>query len=135
MQKTTESETVQNSHQLVLKDEVFQIVGCAIDVLNTLGHGLLEKPYENALVVEFGLRNIRFQQQPRFEVIYKSVKVGEYIPDLIVFDQIVVDTKTIEKITDVERGQILNYLKITGMKVGVILNFKRAKLEWERIVL
>ena len=135
MQKTTESETVQNSHQLVLKDEVFQIVGCAIDVLNTLGHGLLEKPYENALVVEFGLRNIRFQQQPRFEVIYKSVKVGEYIPDLIVFDQIVVDAKTIEKITDVERGQILNYLKITGMKVGVILNFKRAKLEWERIVL
>jgi len=135
MQKTTESETVQNSHQLVLKDEVFQIVGCAIDVLNTLGHGLLEKPYENALVVEFGLRNIRFQQQPRFEVIYKSVKVGEYIPDLIVFDQIVVDTKTIEKITDVERGQILNYLKITGMKVGVILNFKRAKLKWERIVL
>ena len=135
MQKTTESETEQNSHQLVLKDEVFQIVGCAIDVLNTLGHGLLEKPYENALVVEFGLRNIRFQQQPRFEVIYKSVKVGEYIPDLIVFDQIVVDTKTIEKITDVERGQILNYLKITGMKVGVILNFKRAKLEWERIVL
>ena len=135
MQKTTESETEQNSHQLVLKDEVFQIVGCAIDVLNTLGHGLLEKPYENALVVEFGLRNIRFQQQPRFEVIYKSVKVGEYIPDLIVFDQIVVDAKTIEKITDVERGQILNYLKITGMKVGVILNFKRAKLEWERIVL
>jgi len=135
MQKTTELETEQNSHQLVLKDEVFQIVGCAIDVLNTLGHGLLEKPYENALVVEFGLRNIRFQQQPRFEVIYKSVKVGEYIPDLIVFDQIVVDAKTIEKITDVERGQILNYLKITGMKVGVILNFKRAKLEWERIVL
>jgi len=135
MQKTTELETEQNSHQLVLKDEVFQIVGCAIDVLNTLGHGLLEKPYENALVVEFGLRNIRFQQQPRFEVIYKSVKVGEYIPDLIVFDQIVVDTKTIEKITDVERGQILNYLKITGMKVGVILNFKRAKLKWERIVL
>jgi len=135
MQKTTELETEQNSHQLVLKDEVFQIVGCAMEVLNTLGHGLLEKPYENALVVEFGLRNIRFQQQPRFEVIYKSVKVGEYIPDLIVFDQIVVDTKTIEKITDVERGQILNYLKITGMKVGVILNFKRAKLKWERIVL
>ena len=135
MQKTTELETEQNSHQLVLKDEVFQIVGCAIEVLNTLGHDLLEKPYENALVVEFGLRNIRFQQQPRFEVIYKSVKVGEYIPDLIVFDQIVVDTKTIEKITDVERGQILNYLKITGMKVGVILNFKRAKLKWERIVL
>lgn len=86
-----------NKHELILKDEVFQIVGCAMEVLNTLGHGLLEKPYENALVVEFGLRSISFQQQPRFDVIYKSVKVGEYIPDLIAFDQIVVDTKTIEK--------------------------------------
>jgi len=124
-----------NKHELILKDEVFQIVGCAMEVLNTLGHGLLEKPYENALVVEFGIRSISFQQQPRFDVIYKSVKVGEYIPDLIAFDRIVVDTKTIEKITDVEREQILNYLKITGLKVGVILNFKRAKLEWERLVL
>lgn len=124
-----------NTHELFLKEEVFQVIGCAMEVLNTLGHGLLEKPYENALVVEFGLRGITFQQQPRFDVIYKTVKVGEYIPDLIVFDQIVVDTKTIERITDVERGQILNYLKITGLKVGVILNFKRAKLEWERLVL
>lgn len=124
-----------NTHELLFKEEVFQIVGCAMEVLNTLGHGLLEKPYENALVVEFGLRGIPFQQQPRFDVIYKSVKVGEYIPDLIAFGQIVVDTKTIERITDVERGQIINYLKITGIKVGVILNFKHAKLEWERIVL
>ncbi len=124
-----------NKHELLLKDEVFQIVGCAMEVLNTLGHGLLEKPYENALVVEFGFRTIPFKQQPRFDVIYKSVKVGEYIPDLIAFEQVVVDTKTIERITDVERGQILNYLKITGLKVGVILNFKRPKLEWERIVL
>jgi len=124
-----------NKHELLLKEEVFQIVGCAMEVLNTLGHGLLEKSYENALVVEFGLKTIPFKQQPRFDVIYKSVKVGEYIPDLIAFEQIVVDTKTIERITDVERGQILNYLKITGLKVGVILNFKRPKLEWERIVL
>lgn len=60
-----------------------------------LGHGLLEKPYENALCVEFGLRQIPYNQQPRFDVIYKSFKVGEYAPNLIVFDQVVVDTKTI----------------------------------------
>lgn len=124
-----------NKHELVYKEEVFQIVGCAIEVLNTLGHGLLEKPYENALVVEFGLRSVPFQQQPRYPVIYKTVKVGEYIPDLIVFDKIVVDTKTIDRITNTEKGQILNYLKITGLKVGLILNFKYAKLEWERLVL
>ena len=124
-----------HEHELLLKKEVFQVVGCAMEVLNTLGHGLMEKPYENVLVVEFGLRGIPFRQQPRFDVIYKRVRVGEYIPDLIVFDQIVVDTKTIDRITDWERGQILNYLKITQHRVGLILNFKRSKLEWERLVL
>jgi GxxExxY protein len=122
-------------HKLLLQEEVYQIVGCAMEVLNTLGHGLLEKPYENALVVEFGLKGISYKQQPRFDVIYKGVKVGDYIPDLIAFNKIVVDAKTIERITDVERGQILNYLKITQLRVGLILNFKHPKLEWERLVL
>ncbi|MGD9874176.1 MAG: GxxExxY protein [Kiritimatiellia bacterium] len=124
-----------NMHELLLKDEVFAVTGCAMEVLNGLGHGLLEKPYENALVVEFGLNNIPFKQQPRFEVQYKGVSVGEYIPDLITHGQLVVDAKVIEKITDHEIGQMMNYLKITGLRVGLILNFKRAKLEWKRIVL
>jgi GxxExxY protein len=124
-----------NRHELLYKEEVFQIVGCAMEILNTLGHGLLEKPYENALVVEFKLRGIPWAQQPRFPVIYKLVNVGEYIPDLIAFDTIIVDTKTIEKIGNNERAQIINYLKITGLRVGVILNFKHSKLEWERIIL
>lgn len=112
-----------------------QIVGGAFEVLNTLGCGLLEKPYENALCVEFRLRGIPFVQQPRYDVVYKGVKVGDYIPDLIAFQTIVIDTKTIDCITDTERGQILNYLKITGCKVGLILNFKHPRLEWERLVL
>ena len=124
-----------DSHGFLFKDETHQIIGCAMEVLNTLGHGLLEKPYENALCVEFDLKQIPFSQQPRFNIIYKSVKVGEYIPDMIVFDKIVVDTKTIDKITNHEKGQILNYLKITGLRVGLLLNFKYAKLQWERVVL
>ncbi len=121
--------------RLLLRDEVYQIVGAAIEVLNGIGHGLTEKPYENALVVEFKLRNIPFHQQPRFEVTYKSVTVGQFIPDLVAFAQVVVDAKVIDRITDVERGQMLNYLKITRLRVGVILNFMHAKLEWERLVL
>ena len=124
-----------NGHKFILGDEVHKIVGCAFEVLNTLGHGLLEKPYENALCVEFKLRGIPFVQQPRFNVVYKNVKVGDYIPDLIAYDSIIIDTKTIERITDVKRGQVLNYLKITGCKVGLILNFKHPKLEWERLIL
>lgn len=124
-----------NKHELLFKEEVYRVVGCAMEVLNTLGHGLLEKPYENALVVEFQQQGIPYAQQPRFPVIYKSVNVGEYIPDLIVFDKIIVDTKAIEKIGNNEKAQIINYLKITGLRVGLLLNFKHAKLEWERIVL
>ena len=124
-----------NEDKVLLKDEVFQIVGCAIEVLNTLGHGLVEKPYETALVVELGLRKIPLRQQPAFDVLYKGHKIGLFIPDLIAFGSIVADTKVIDRITDHERGLMLNYLRITNSRVGVILNFKRAKLEWERIVL
>jgi GxxExxY protein len=123
------------SELLLLKNEVFQVVGCAIEVLNTLGHGLLEKPYENALVVEFGLRKVPFRQQPPFDVVYKGRKIGVFVPDLMAFDTVVVDTKVIDRITDHERGLMLNYLRITGLRVGVILNFKNPKLEWERIAL
>ena len=124
-----------NEDQLLLKQEVFQIVGSAIEVLNTLGNGLIEKPSENALVVEFGLRKIPFRQQPPFDVLYKGHKIGLFVPDLIAFDYVIVDTKVINRITDHERGLMLNYLRIANLRVGVILNFKRAKLEWERIVL
>jgi hypothetical protein len=74
-------------------------------------------------------------QQERHRVLYKSEVVGEYVPDLVVRSKLIVDTKTIERITDHERGQMLNYLRITGLPVGVILNFKHARLEWERLVL
>lgn len=117
------------------ENETGAILNCAFEVLNELGHGLLEKPYENSLCVEFGLRGIPLAQQPRYDVLYKTVKVGEYIPDLIAYGNIVVDTKVIDRITEHELGQMLNYLKITGLPVGLILNFKRSKLEWKRVIL
>jgi len=123
-----------DTHGLRFEQETGEIISCAFEVLNTLGHGLLEKPYENSLCVEFGLRGIPWNQQPRYNVVYKTVKVGEYVPDLIVFDLVVVDTKVIERITDHEIGQMLNYLKITGHPVGMILNFKCSRLEWKRII-
>src|SRR5436190_21054496 len=123
-----------NEKNLLFKEEVFNIVGAAMEVLNEVGHGFHEKPYENALVVEFGLRNIPFKQQPNYNMLYKGHGIGLFVPDLIAYDQLVVDAKVIEKITNLERGQMLNYLKITKLRVGVILNFKNPKLEWERMV-
>jgi GxxExxY protein len=87
------------------------------------------------LVVEFGLRKISFRQQPPFDVFYKEKKVGLFVPDLIAFDTVVVDTKVIDQITDHERGLMLNYLRITKCRVGVVLNFKHPKLERERLIL
>src|SRR5947208_10719213 len=106
--------------KILFKEEVFQIVGAAMEVLNEVGHGYHEKPYENALVVEFGLRSIPFKQQRVYDMLFKGHKVGLFVPDLIAFDAVVVDTKVIERITNIERGQMLNYLRITKLRVGVI---------------
>src|SRR6266480_7524627 len=106
------------STRFLLKEETHRIIGCAFEVLNEIGHGFYEKIYENALVVEFGLQGIPCEQQRRFDVLYKKHPVGFYVPDLIAFDQIIVDAKTIERITDEDRGKMLNYLKITGFRVG-----------------
>ncbi|MCD4655287.1 GxxExxY protein [bacterium] len=112
MNKTTEPQMNTDRHRFLYKEETRKLIGCAMEVVNTLGHGLLENP-----------------------VSYKGVQVGVYIPDLIAFDQIIIDTKTIEHIGNAEKGQMINYLKITGLHVGLIINFKHPKLEWERIVL
>jgi GxxExxY protein len=104
-------------------------------VLNEIGHGLNEKIYENSLVVLFKSNGITFDQQWRFPVFFRSVEVGEFIPDLIAFGLVIVDIKVVDRITDHERGKMLNYLRIAKLRVGLILNFKNPRLEFERVVL
>lgn len=116
------------------KEETHAIIGCGFEVLNEHGHGLNEKIYENSLVVEFEIRKIVYEQQKIFKVRYKERFVGKFIPDLIAYEKIIADTKVIPKITDRERGQMLNYLKITGLRVGLIMNFYHPRLEYERVV-
>ena len=121
--------------ELIEKELVFKIIGCAMEVHNELGHGLREKTYERALCREFNLQSIFYDQQAVYPVFYKGEQIDDYIPDLIVGKRVVVDTKTIEAVCDEERGKMLNYLKITGIKVGLLINFKHPKLLRERIVL
>jgi GxxExxY protein len=123
------------ANKLILGAEVYAVVNAALEVSKELGHGLHEKPYENALAIELKLRGMSCHQQSRFDVIYKGIKVSEYVPDLIALGKIVVDIKVVEKISDHERGKMINYLKITRLPVGLVFNFRRAKLEWERIIL
>jgi len=124
-----------DNHGFKYGNETRELFGCAMDLLNGLGYGLLEKPCENALAVEFKLRGISCLQQACYDVLSKEVVVGEYIPDLIAFEKVVVDTLGVDRITDHEIEQRLNYLKITGLKVGLIINFRRAALKWKRMAL
>jgi len=123
------------NNKLEEKDLVYKITGCAMEVLNELGHGLREKTYERAICREFQLQDIAYSQQAVFPVFYKGEKIDDYIPDLIVEGRVVVDTKTIETIGKDEVGKMLNYLRVTGLQVGMLINFKHSKLEWKRVVL
>jgi GxxExxY protein len=121
--------------KLLLKSETEKIIAFAFEVLNEVGHGLNEKIYENSLAVLFQKNAIAFDQQRNFPVLFRGVQVGLFIPDLIAFGSVIADAKVIDRITDHERGQMLNYFRITKLRVGLILNFKHARLEWERVVL
>ena len=124
-----------NQTTVLHKELSFEIVGAAMEVLNTLGHGLNEKAYENALVAELKARGICVEQQKRFSVVYKNILVGEYVPDLLVDEKVILDTKVIEAISDAEVGQVMNYLRIAKLELGVLLNFRHPKLEYRRVVL
>ena len=124
-----------NRHELIKNNDiVYQVVGCAMEVINELGHGLREKTYEKALVVELKRNNILFSQQKIYRVFYKNVHIDDYIPDLLVNDEVILEIKVVENICNEHIGQVINYLKISGCSLGLILNFKHSKLEWKRVI-
>ena len=111
-----------------------QIIGAAMEVLNTLKPGLDEKLYENALVIELRERGHVVEQQRTFPVEYKGAGIGTLIPDLIVDGKVVVDPKVVIAFNDSHIAQMTGYLAITDLRLAILLNFKSAKLEWKRVV-
>ena len=125
-----------NTRELILKEEVYRIVGAAMEVSNVLGAGFLEAVYQEALGIELQSRALPFVAQPTIKIAYKGhILAKEYIPDFICYDQIVVEIKAIKTLTTIEQAQLLNYLKATKKPVGLLLNFGAPKLEWKRMVL
>ena len=122
--------------EILLKDEVYAIVGAAIEVHRELGPGFLEAVYEEALEIELRKRGIPFESQKTLPIFYKGEKLAkEYVADLICFGQIIVELKAIEKLSGKDEAQALNYLKATGLRVCLLLNFgSHGKLEWKRLV-
>ena len=121
--------------KFLYKDLTGEVIEAAFEVHNTLGCGMLEKVYENAIVKELELRGKTVTQQKEFRVEYKGQEVGIYIADVIVEDKVILEVKTVQKIDDVHRAQLLNYLQISGLRVGLLMNFSKPRLQYERLVL
>ena len=111
-----------------------KIIGAAYKVSNTLGAGFLEKVYENALAHQLRKDGMRIEQQRPIKVYYDDVVVGEYFADLIVAGAVIVELKAAKRIEDIHLAQTLNYLKATGLTLGLILNFGKPKVEIKRVV-
>ena len=111
-----------------------QIIGAAMEVLNSLKPGLDERLYENALVIELRERGLQIEQQRSFPVDYKGTSIGALIPDLIVDGKVIVDAKVVTAFNDSHIAQMTGYLAITGLRLAILLNFKSARLEWKRVV-
>ena len=111
------------------------IIGCAMKVSNTLGVGFLEKVYENALAVELRRAGLAAEQQKPISVAYEGVIVGDYCADIVVNVQVILELKAVKFIDDIHKAQLLNYLKATGLRVGLILNFGTPTLGIKRMVL
>ncbi len=122
--------------EMILKDEVFQIIGAAIEVHRELGNGFLEAVYQEAMELELASRDISFSSQVPLKILYKGKMLAkEYIPDLLCFDSMIVELKALNKLSGQEEAQIINYLKATGLHVGLLINFgSRGKLEWKKFV-
>jgi GxxExxY protein len=119
--------------KILHKDLSYTMLGLAMQVHRELGFGFLEKEYENALMVLLGKESIKATQQAPILVSFRGEVVGAYYADILVEDKIIVELKSVDRITDVHRTQALNYLKATGMKQAVILNFGKESLQYERL--
>ena len=110
------------------------IIGCAFRVINTLGAGFNEKIYENALAIELRKAGIAFAQQHRIRVYYDDLVIGDYTTDLLVENLVLVEMKAVKALDSAHAGQCINYLKATGLRICLLLNFGRPRLEIQRLI-
>jgi len=122
--------------ELIYKDECYKIVGACMEVHKTLGCGFLEAVYQEALAIELAKQNIPFEQQKRIQIEYKDITLRkEYFADFICYGKIIIELKALPDLCGEHEAQVINYLKATGNKLGVLVNFGRSSLQYKRLVL
>ena len=120
---------------MTIDDITYQIRGAVFEVNKVLGYGFLEKVYEKALMIELRSRGLSVENQVPLKVSYKEQIVGEYFTDLLVEGRVIVEVKAVTNLLKEHQAQLLNYLKATGIQVGLLVNFTREKAEIKRLVL
>ncbi len=118
-----------------LNDITYKVNGAIFEVNRILGPGFLEKVYENALLIELRERGLKAESQVAIKVVYKGEEVGEYFADILVEDEIILELKAVQSLEKIHEAQILNYLKASGKKVGLLINFTHPKAAIKRFIL
>ena len=117
-----------------INDITYAINGAVFEVNRVLGPGFLEKVYENALLIELRSRGLKAESRVPIKVLYKEDVVGEYIADILVEERVIIELKTLESLEKIHEAQLLNYLRATGIRLGLLVNFKHPKAEIKRLV-
>ena len=122
--------------ELLYKNEVYTIIGAAMEVYNVLGPGFLESVYQEALEIELSTRGIPFESQQQLYIRYKERQLKQqYKPDFVVYEKIIVEIKALDRLASHNQAQLLNYLKATRLPVGILINFGAEQdLEWKRMI-
>ena len=131
---TDETQILTGPKDFSLQPVTQQLIGAAFEVHNILGFGFLEKVYQHAMQVELQLRGVKVELEPKLQVQFKGVIVGDYVADLLVADRIIVELKTDAEYQPAHEAQLLNELHGTGMKLGFLINFGRERVEYKRMV-
>ncbi|MCH7559066.1 MAG: GxxExxY protein [Planctomycetes bacterium] len=123
------------NENIIYKELSYKIIELALEVHNELGCGFLEKVYENALMILLDRENIPARQQAPTNVYFQDKVVGQYFADIMVDNKLILELKTVDVIANIHKAQVLNYLRATGLKLGLILNFRKPRFEYQRLVL
>ncbi len=126
---------ITNHTNIIYRDLSYQIMSAIFEVHKTLGPGFVESIYEKALIEEFAKEGIKVETQKVIDVIYKEKKIGKHRLDLIVEDKIVIELKSVERFAPHHTAQLLSYLKASGYRLGILVNFSKAKVEYRRVVM
>ena len=121
--------------ELIANELTSKIIGAIFEVHSVLGPGFLEAVYQNALTRELCLRGLVAEEQKELHVAYKGHDIGVYYPDIIVEHQVILELKAVDGLKPIHQAQVLNYLKATGIRVGILVNFGSDKAEFKRLVL